>query len=69
MTAAKFQGVCAADCGHPIREGERIEFLDDLNDTGWRHATCPDAADEAADRAALAQPRCARCGANHPGEC
>lgn len=67
MIRAQYTAVCQEHCGHPIEPGQGIEHCGSAG--GWRHVTCPDSADELADQAALAHPRCDHCGANHPGEC
>jgi hypothetical protein len=62
---AQIASACA-ECGQPIRERDPIRHVPG---TGYVHDHCPDDPDTLADQAALAQPRCSRCGANHPGEC
>lgn len=70
---AQYLAPCAADCGSPIEPGQPIEFLEPARRPsgagGWQHVTCPETKTDAADRVALTQPRCDRCGLNHAGEC
>lgn len=62
---AQHGGQCA-DCGDWFHEGDLITLA---VQGGYAHQVCPDAPSDTADAHALAQPRCARCGLNHPGEC
>lgn len=62
VIVAQYGGECVADCGQPIRPGQQIMSV---GEGSWQHIKCPESEDELAAR----QPRCARCGLNHPGEC
>lgn len=35
---ARFDGVCAAECGRPIEEGDAIHYSDACG--GWTHVEC-----------------------------
>lgn len=63
---ARFPGTCT-ECGDRIEPGDEVSRAAGAG--GYSHVTCPDSIEGRDDRAALMQPRCGRCGLNHPGEC
>jgi hypothetical protein len=69
---ALYPGQCAH--GDRIKVGEAIESSPSYSPhddayVPWQHVQCPEATADRDDREALARPRCAVCGLNHPGEC
>lgn len=59
MLTARWQTVCAAECGRPIQPGENMERA--AAGEGWVHASCdPDAIPQIIEQA-IASPACPHC--------
>ena len=64
---ARFHGRCAADCGEPIRPGDRAEYVGEE----LMHEDCAEdgPSDRAVERQLARAKTCPRCFVTHAGEC
>lgn len=62
---AQFRSRCAADCGDPIRPGDRAEYVADE----LMHEECADGGPSDAALERRLPPACPRCGVSHAGLC
>jgi hypothetical protein len=71
---AQHRSMCPL-CDELIHPGNELRVVSEYSNGRvtqsmvWAHVICPEATEQAADVAALQQPRCTRCGLNHAGEC